>query len=117
MPVVYETPELEPILKETYGLLLYQEQFMQIAHVIAGLSLGKADRMRRSMGKRKTQETAAWRDTFFAEARKRGFTDECIQAIWEKLLRHAGYCYLKAHAAARALLLYRVACIKANITL
>ena len=117
VPVVYETPELEPILKETSGLVLYQEQFLQIVHVIAGLSLDKADRLRRSISKRKTQEMAAWHDTFFAEARKRGFTDECIQAIWEKLLRHAGYCFLKAHAAARALLLYRVACIKANITL
>ena len=112
VPVAYETPELEAILKETYGLILYQEQFMQVVHVISGLSLGKADRMRRHLGK--VQQTEMWHDIFFKEAGKRGFNDDCIARIWEKLIRHAPFIYLKAHAAARALLLYRVACIKGN---
>ena len=116
IPVAYETPELEPILKETYGLILYQEQFMQIVNVISGLSLGKADRIRRSMCKKKMQEVAMWHGFFFEEARKRGFSDDCIEKIWEELNSHAMYCYLKAHAVARALLLYRVAYIKANLT-
>ena len=117
VPVTYETPELEPILKETYGLILYQEQFMQVVHVISGLSLGKADRMRRSMAKRNVQQTEMWHNIFFEEARKRGFNDDCIEKIWEELNRHAMYCFMKAHAVARALLLYRVAYIKANLSL
>ena len=116
VPVTYETPELDPILKETYGLILYQEQFMQIVHVISGLSLGKADRLRRSLCKRKVQQTEMWHGIFFEEARKRGFSDDCIARIWDKLEYHSMYCFLKAHAVARALLLYRVAYIKANIT-
>ena len=117
VPVTYETTELEPILKETYGLILYQEQFMQVVHVISGLSLGKADRMRRSMGKRNVQQTEMWHGIFVEEARKRGFSDDCIEKIWEELNRHAMYCFMKAHAVARALLLYRVAYIKANLSL
>ena len=114
-PVTYETPELEPILKETYGLIIYHEQFMQVVHVISGLSLGKADCIRRSLGKRKVQQTEMWHGIFFEEARKRGFSDDCIARIWDKLQYYSMYCFPKAHATARALLLYRVACIKANI--
>ena len=85
IPVTYETPELEPILKETYGLILYQEQFMQIVNIISGLSLGKADRIRRDMGKKRIDEMAMWHDIFLGEARKRGFRDDCIEKIWEEL--------------------------------
>lgn len=113
-PLVYETPELEPILKETYGIILYQEQFMQIINVISGLSLGKADCIRRSLGKRKVQQTEMWHGIFFEEARKRGFSDDVIARIWENLQYHSMYCYQKTHAVARALLLYRVACVKAK---
>ena len=115
VPVIYVTPELESILKETYGLILYQEQFMQIFNIISGLSLGKADRIRRDMSKRKMKDVAMWHDIFLGEARKRGFRDDCIEKIWEELNSHAMYCYLKAHAIARALLLYRVAYINANL--
>ena len=90
---------------------------MQIINVISGLSLGKADRIRRSMGRRKVQQTEMWHGIFFEEARKRGFSDDFIAKIWEELNGHAMYCFLKAHAVARALLLYRVAYIKANNTL
>ncbi len=113
-PIVYETPELEPILKETYGIILYQEQFMQIINVISGLSLGKADCIRRSLGKRKVQQTERWHGIFFEEARKRRFSDDIVARIWEKLQYHSVYCYQKTHAVARALLLYRVACVKAD---
>ena len=115
VPVTYETPELEPILKETYGLILYQEQLMQIINVISGLSFGKADCIRRSLGKRKVQQTEMWHGIFFEEARKRGFGDDCITRIWNQLQYHSMYCFPKAHAVARALLLYRVAYIKANL--
>ena len=114
-PVTYETPELESILKETYGLILYQEQFMQVVHVISGLSLEKADCIQRSLGKRKVQQTEMWRGIFFEEARKRGFSNDCLARIWDKLQYYSMYCFPKAHAVARALLLYRVACIKANL--
>ena len=113
IPVTYETPELEPILKETYGLMLYQEQLMQIINVISGLSLEKADCIRRSLGKKKVQQTEIWHGIFFEEAKKRGFSDDCLARIWEKLQYHSMYCFPKAHAVARALLLYRVAYIKA----
>ena len=113
--VVYETPELERILKETYGIILYQEQFIQIINVISGLSLGKADCMRRSLGKRNAQQTEMWHGIFFKEAKKRGFSNDCIARIWEKLLCHSAYCYQKAHAVARALLLYRIAYVKAKL--
>ena len=89
---------------------------MQIINVISGLSLGKADRIRRSMGRRKVQQTEMWHDIFFEEARKRGFSNDGIVRIWDKL-HHSMYCSSKAHAVARALLLYRVACIKANLFL
>lgn len=113
IPVTYETPELEPILKETYGLILYQEQLMQIINVISGLSLEKADCIRRSLGKKKVQQTEMWHGIFFEEAKKRGFSDDCLARIWEKLQYHSMHCFPKAHAVARALLLYRVAYIKA----
>ena len=89
---------------------------MQIINVISGLSLGKADRIRRSMGRRKVQQTEMWHDIFFEEARKRGFSNDGIVRIWDKL-HHSMYCSSKAHAAARAILLYRVAYIKANLLL
>ncbi len=114
-PVVYEAPELEPVLKETYGIILYQEQFMQIINVISGLSLGKADCIRRCLGTRKNQQMERWHGIFFEEARKRGFSDGCIARIWEKLQYHSLYCYQKAHAVARAILLYRVAYVKAGL--
>ena len=88
---------------------------MQIITFVSGLSLEKADRIRRSMGRRKVQQMEMWHDIFFEESRKRGFSDDCIVRIWEKLQYHSMYCFLKAHAAARALLLYRVAYIKAML--
>lgn len=113
-PVVYETPELEPILKETYGLVLYQEQFMQVVQVISGLSLGKADCTRRAM-ERRTQKLPRLQEEFLEAARKRGFSDECLGEIWGKLHNGAMYSFMKSHAAARALLLYRIAYLSSGM--
>ena len=115
VPVVYETPELEPILKETYGLVLYQEQFMQVVQAIAGLSLEQADCLRRATGLRKTQKQTMLKEEFFEAARKRGFSDENLRNIWDKLHNGAMYSYMKSHAAARALLLYRVAYLRSGM--
>ena len=71
--VVYDLPELKPILEETYGVMVYQEQVMQIAHMLAGYSLGEADLLRRAMGKKKVEEMAEQRERFLAGAAKKGF--------------------------------------------
>ncbi|GEM_PF-3573981 len=111
-PVVYAIPELEPILKDTYGIILYQEQFMQIVHLITGSSLGKADCLRRSMGPRKVKLPIS-KEEFLDTGRHRGFEEADLLEIWDHLLYSAPYCYLKSHAVARATLLYRVAYFKA----
>lgn len=113
-PVVYAIPELEPILKETYGIILYQEQFMQIVQLITGLSLGKADCLRRSMGPRKVKLPIS-KEEFFDAGKQRGIGDKALGSIWEQLFCCAPYCYLKSQAVARATLLYRVAYINAPL--
>ena len=117
IPVVYEMPELEPILKETYGMFLYKEQFMQFVQFISGLSLGEADCLLRAILLRK-QKLPMLRDVFFEAARKRGYGDDYLNKVWDVLYKAATHCYpMKAHAVARALLLYRVACVKAMFPL
>ncbi len=114
IPIVYETAELETILKETYGIILYQEQFMQVIRTMTGFSLGQGDCIRRSMGTRRTKKIDLWHEKFFNAALERGFSADCVKSIWDKLLFFSMYCYPKAHATARALLLYRIAYVKAT---
>jgi DNA polymerase-3 subunit alpha len=111
-------PELEEPLKEvlsvTYGLIVYQEQVQKAAQIIAGYSLGEADILRRVMGKKKPDELAKNFTIFQAGARKNGYSDEAIQALWDVLVPFAGYAFNKAHSAAYGLVSYWTAYLKAN---
>lgn len=113
--IEYELPELKPLLQETYGVIVYQEQVMQIANTIAGYSLGEADLLRRAMGKKKAEEMAKQREKFVTGARTRGFKDEKkITRIFDLMEQFAGYGFNKSHSAAYAVLAYRTAYLKAH---
>ncbi|MCX7656138.1 MAG: DNA polymerase III subunit alpha [Treponemataceae bacterium] len=113
-PIVYPDPCLEPILKETYGVIVYQEQVMQVAQTIAGYSLGQADLLRRAMGKKKPEVMVKEKSRFIEGAVKRGFKQEEADRIFEILIPFAGYGFNKSHAAAYSVLAYRTAYLKAN---
>ncbi|MFE9018231.1 DNA polymerase III subunit alpha [Streptomyces sp. NPDC007808] len=110
--------ELEEPLKEvldvTYGLIVYQEQVQKAAQIIAGYSLGEADILRRVMGKKKPEELEKNFVIFQGGARKNGYSDEAIQALWDVLVPFAGYAFNKAHSAAYGLVSYWTAYLKAN---
>ncbi|MGH9534758.1 MAG: DNA polymerase III subunit alpha [Terriglobales bacterium] len=110
----YELPELEPILAETLGVFLYQEQVMQAAHQLAGYSLGEADLLRRAMGKKKPEEMNRQRETFIAGATARGLPRGAVEHIFDLMAQFAGYGFNKSHAAAYAELAYRCAYLKAH---
>jgi DNA polymerase III subunit alpha len=112
--VEYELPELETILKETLGVIVYQEQVMQIANTLAGYSLGEADLLRRAMGKKIAEEMAAQRDRFVKGARERGFPEKKIVKIFDLMEQFAGYGFNKSHSAAYALLAYQTAYLKTH---
>jgi DNA polymerase-3 subunit alpha len=113
--VEYELPELKAVLEETYGVIVYQEQVMQIANIIAGYSLGEADLLRRAMGKKKAEEMAAQREKFVAGAKAKGFRDSRrIAHIFDLMEQFAGYGFNKSHSAAYAVLAYRTAYLKAH---
>jgi DNA polymerase-3 subunit alpha len=113
-PIDYPDPMLEPILKETYGVIIYQEQVMQIAQVMAGFSLGEADLLRRAMGKKDKREMAQQRARFVAGAVKNGVKKGEAEYIFELVDKFAGYGFNKSHAAAYALVSYHTAYLKAN---
>jgi DNA polymerase III subunit alpha len=110
----YIHPKLESILKETYGVIIYQEQVMQIAQLLAGYSLGEADLLRRAMGKKIRKEMEAQRERFVSGAVARGIERGQAEAIFELLARFADYGFNKSHAAAYALVAYQTAYMKAN---
>ena len=110
----YLDPRLEPILAPTYGIMVYQEQVMQIAQVIGGYSLGAADLLRRAMGKKLTEEMAQQRDIFVAGAQKNGVTRGRATQLFDLMEKFAGYGFNKSHAAAYALLAYQTAYMKAH---
>jgi len=113
--VEYELPDLKGVLEETLGVIVYQEQVMQIANIIAGYSLGEADLLRRAMGKKKAEEMAAQREKFVNGARDNGFKDEKkITRIFDLMEQFAGYGFNKSHSAAYAVLAYRTAYLKAH---
>jgi DNA polymerase III subunit alpha len=107
-------PILEPILKETYGVIIYQEQVMQIAGTMAGFSLGEADLLRRAMGKKDKAEMAKQRSRFVEGATENGVNAKDAQYIFELVDKFAGYGFNKSHAAAYALVSYHTAYMKAN---
>jgi DNA polymerase-3 subunit alpha len=112
--VSYPHPDLEVILKPTYGIILYQEQVMQIAQVLAGYTLGDADILRRAMGKKKASEMAKQRLVFVDGASHRGVTDELANYIFDQMETFAGYGFNKSHSAAYALIAYQTAWLKAH---
>ncbi len=112
--VEYPHPDLEPILKPTYGVILYQEQVMQIAQVLAGYSLGAADLLRRAMGKKKPEEMAKQREIFTGGALERGVEEKTATYIFDLMEKFAGYGFNKSHSAAYALVSYQTAWLKAH---
>jgi DNA polymerase-3 subunit alpha len=113
-PTDYLHPMLEPILKETYGVIIYQEQVMQIAQVLAGFSLGEADLLRRAMGKKDKREMAKQKNRFVEGAIRNGVKRPDAEYIFELVDKFAGYGFNKSHAAAYALVSYHTAYLKAN---
>ena len=110
----YLHPWLEPVLKETYGVIIYQEQVMEIAKVLAGYSLGDADLLRRAMGKKIKSEMDAQKERFVTGAREKGVDPGRAAYIFELVEKFAGYGFNKSHAAAYALVAYQTAYLKAN---
>ncbi len=110
----YIHPRIAPILKETFGVIIYQEQVMQIAQVLAGFSLGEADLLRRAMGKKIKAEMAAQRNRFVTGAVERGLDKARADEIFNLLAKFADYGFNKSHAAAYALIAYQTAWLKAN---
>jgi len=110
----YIHPQLEPILRETFGVIVYQEQVMQAAQILAGYSLGEADLLRRAMGKKIRSEMQKQRSRFVSGCVERGIQHGQAEAIFELLARFADYGFNKSHAAAYALVAYQTAFMKAN---
>ncbi len=112
--IKYPLPELEPILKETYGVIVYQEQVMEIARMVAGFTLGQADILRRAMGKKKHDVMAKQKSKFIEGAVEKGYSKKQAEKIFELLVPFAGYGFNKSHAAAYSVLAYQTAYLKAN---
>ncbi len=114
MEADYLHPKIETVLKETFGVIIYQEQVMQIAQILSGYSLGEADMLRRAMGKKIKAEMDAQRDRFVTGAVAGGLTEKRATEIFDLLARFADYGFNKSHAAAYALIAYQTAWFKAN---
>ncbi|NBV41787.1 DNA polymerase III subunit alpha, partial [bacterium] len=112
--VKYDLPELEPILNETYGMIVYQEQVMQIASAVGGFTLGQSDMLRRAMGKKKKEEMDQMRDAFLEGAKAKAIDLEKATRIFELCYKFAEYGFNKSHSAAYALISYQTAYLKAN---
>ncbi len=110
----YIHPAIEPILKETFGVIIYQEQVMQIAQLLSGYSLGEADNLRRAMGKKIKSEMDAQRDRFVSGAMERGLSKQKANEIFDLLAKFADYGFNKSHAAAYALIAYQTAWFKTH---
>lgn len=110
----YPHPKLEPILKDTHGIMIYQEQIMQVAAAVAGFSLGQADLLRRAVGKKKREILDEQRESFVRGCVERGLDLESANAIYDLIMKFANYGFNKSHAAAYALVAYRTAYLKAN---
>ena len=113
-PVDYPDPRVEGILAETYGIMVYQEQVMQMAQILGGYSLGRADLLRRAMGKKKAEEMAKHRDIFRDGAAKNGLSQTKADEVFDLMEKFAGYGFNKSHSAAYALLAYQTAWLKVH---
>ncbi|MDN3511246.1 MAG: DNA polymerase III subunit alpha [Candidatus Jettenia sp.] len=112
--VTYLHPSLEPLLKETHGVILYQEQVMRIANRLAGFSLNQADNLRKAMGKKKPEIMAKFKDQFVNGATAYGIPEKTARSIFELMEYFAGYGFNKSHSAAYAVITYQTAYLKAN---
>jgi len=112
--IEYPDPRVEPMLRQTYGIMVYQEQVMQIAQILGGYSLGAADLLRRAMGKKKPEEMAIQRATFRKGALANGLSENKADAVFDLMEKFAGYGFNKSHAAAYALVAYQTAWLKAH---
>lgn len=112
--VAYPHPRLEPILRPTYGAIVYQEQVMQIAQVLAGYTLGSADILRKAMGKKKPEEMAKQREIFCRGAMEHGVNQNVASHIFDLMEKFAGYGFNKSHSASYALIAYQTAWLKAH---
>lgn len=114
VPVKYDLPELQPILRETHGVILYQEQVMEIASKVAGFSMGQADLLRRAMGKKKSKEMQMQKEFFIEGAVKRGVTRHKATELFNLCAKFAGYGFNKSHSTAYGVISYQTAYLKAN---
>jgi DNA polymerase-3 subunit alpha len=112
--IAYDLPELKEILEETYGVIVYQEQVMQIANRLAGFSLGEADILRRAMGKKKPKEMAAQKEKFLAGCKQNKLSEKKAAKIFDLMAQFAGYGFNKSHSTAYALLAYQTAYLKTH---
>jgi DNA polymerase-3 subunit alpha len=112
--IEYPDPSLEGVLRETYGVITYQEQVMQVARIIAGFTLGHADELRRAMGKKNMEKMVKEKEKFIAGAVELGYNKKKADDIFELLIPFAGYGFNKSHAAAYSVLAYQTAYLKAN---
>jgi DNA polymerase-3 subunit alpha len=112
--ITYEHPAMERYTRETYGIMVYQEQIMQIASEMAGFTMGEADTLRRAMGKKDRELMARQREKFVAGCQERAVTTAKAERVWELMEKFAGYGFNKSHAAAYALVAYQTAYLKAN---
>ncbi len=112
--VSYEAPQLEPILQGTFGIMVYQEQVMQIASALAGYTLGEADILRKAMGKKKADVMATQKQKFLEGCKARKVPERKAAKIWDHMEQFAGYGFNKSHSAAYAWLAYQTAYLKAN---
>ncbi|MBN9408229.1 MAG: DNA polymerase III subunit alpha [Burkholderiales bacterium] len=115
-PVEYPHPLVEPVLAETYGIMVYQEQVMQTAQVLGGYSLGGADMLRRAMGKKKAEEMAEHRAIFRKGAAEKGISEDKADEVFDLMEKFAGYGFNKSHAAAYSLLAYHTGWLKVHYT-
>lgn len=114
IPLDYDVPVMEKYLAETYGIMLYQEQIMQVVQAVAGFSLGEADLLRRAIGKKKIKIMEAKFVDFKKGCAANGIDEQTATNIWDKILKFAGYGFNKSHSAAYGMLTYRTAWLKAN---
>lgn len=112
--IEYLHPNIKPVFEETYGVMVYQEQVMEIFSVMAGYSLGEADMIRRAMGKKKMAILEENKKRFIFESGKRGYTQDVAEKVWQYIMAFANYGFNKAHAASYAMISYQTAYLKAN---
>ncbi len=112
--VEYDHPDLEPILKDTYGTIVYQEQIMQIAQALANYSLGQADLLRRAMGKKKEEEMNKQREMFLQGAAERNVDEKIANTLFDAMTEFAKYCFNRSHSAAYAFIAYQTAYLKVH---